>query len=712
MAYTLTYRVAFTNEQNQEVIASIYKKDGAIPDEVQDYMCSSLEISDKSEGQTKYESTIITRELIMAIWTEEADEITWETFITAEHDEWKIIVMVDEQLYFEGFITPDEGNAAFQDKPYEVIIKATNGLSLLKGTDLVDINGDDFDSDHTLIEYIAGALKQTGLSLPIRVRCAYFNEQMNDKGVSLSNDMFAQAKLNYRTFQATATTFVSCFDALMIILDKFCRLEYWNGYWQIKCIGELQYIPNLDYYVDYNSNGGFAFGNIESENHAQIGKAVDIYPINEDQQIYSRFAVKSAKTKFNYEIWPELPKNNKFERGTEFESGDAVDTDDLDNDGNTSEVIGTYKKYTIDDMEQGIVDLFDLPHPAMVATSSQFYRRSIYNDFGIEIKREIMSDTEDLDSNHDFWLRTEGVPVYIGDKIKIGLSKRFSNDFSGGGTVFTIPAVVYIVVGGDAYYLDNNISGAESGTGRWRQAVNLAGQLILDFAPNQNTTKYGTLSVESLQIPFDGTLYIAFKSDGPSGSTGPFQYFNDFTFEYIPFTAGGYVKVDGDYWLRSQNKVYPDVADEEVRISDSTKKLFKGSLLVGSDLAEPTWFRYGLLIPPFMVTERRQFKELLNIARFNHSYRRMYALEGTFNGLNFSPENNQLVKYPIGFHKRYRLMDISPSRDFVLVPPLKMDLIKGWASLNLVEVINTANSDDGTQAGDSSSFNYIFNTNG
>jgi hypothetical protein len=41
-----------------------------------------------------------------------------------------------------------------------------------------------------------------------------------------------------------------------------------------------------------------------------------------------------------------------------------------------------------------------------------------------------------------------------------------------------------------------------------------------------------------------------------------------------------------------------------------------------------------------------------------------------------------------------------------------MDLIKGWVTMNLVEVINTADSEDGTREGDSTSFNYIFNTNG
>src|SRR6478752_7505936 len=125
MAYTLTYKVPFTNEQSQSVIVEIYRKDGDAPTTVAEYEVISIELSDKSEGQTKYDSTIITRELIMTIWSKIGDEITWETFITAEHDEWKVIVTIDGQFYFHGFITPDEGNGPFQDKPYEVTLKAT-----------------------------------------------------------------------------------------------------------------------------------------------------------------------------------------------------------------------------------------------------------------------------------------------------------------------------------------------------------------------------------------------------------------------------------------------------------------------------------------------------------------------------------------------------------------------------------------------------------
>jgi hypothetical protein len=177
--------------------------------------------------------------------------------------------------------------------------------------------------------------------------------------------------------------------------------------------------------------------------------------------------------------------------------------------------------------------------------------------------------------------------------------------------------------------------------------------------------------------------------------------------------AGGFVPVKADYWLRSQNANFPDTADDVVQISDAPKKVLKGALLDSTgELTLPNWYRYGTTgsFPNNNpLSESRQFKELLNIARFNHSYRRMYALEGSFNGLNSSAENDQLNKLPISFFYRYRLVDMNDPREFVLVPPLKMDLIKGWINASLVEVRRVAGgTTDGTQPGDSSSFNYQF----
>lgn len=699
MAYTETYKVHFTNEQSQDVLATIYKKDGPVVSPVPEYMCSALDLSDKSDGQTKYESTIIARELSMSIWSEIADEITWETFITAEHDEWKIIVLIDGQLYFEGFITPDEGNALFQDKPYEVTIKATNGLALLKGIPLTDIDGNNFDGINSLIAYIAGALKKTGIDIPIRVFCNYYNDAMQSRQDGLQFDMFNQAYLEYRTFLKDPTTFVSCYDALMIILNKFCRLEYWFGYWLIKNIAELQYLPGNNYFTEYTSAGVIIGGVEDTSNQYQVGKSVDLYPINEDQQIYSRFAIKSAKSVYNYIPWPEIPKNNKFERGTAIPgaTGNVYEKDE--NGDDTATQIGTYQDYTIPDWDFGTFN-----NPPLLPPIDTAWRRSSYNNFAIETNREIIIEKSTTNTQA---LQSEGLPVYVGDKVSINLDFRLSFNFNAQLTIAV--ATVYIVPnsGGD-YYFWRDGAGI---TNRWRRNGVAVENIFLEYVDATDKTQiYKSVNLESQAIPVDGTLYIQLINV-MDNSTPNQAYFRNFNFEYRPFIAGGYIQVKGDYWTRLQNKNFPDVADDEVKISDSPRKMLQGALLLADgSLTTPDWYRFTFVgdINPFL--ESKHFKELLNIARFNHSYRRMYALDGSFNGLNCAAENEQLNKFPVRFDKKYRLVDMAQARDFVLVPPLSMDLIKGWIKASLVEVATDGN--DGAQAGDGASFNYIFNNNG
>lgn len=704
MAYTLHYTAHFTNEQSQHVQVNIYR-DAAAPDVVENYEVLECKITDSGEDQNKY-SCIITRELLFTLTTTADKSITWETFITADHHEWKIEVLIEEHFYFVGFITPDEGNGPFQDKPYDVSFRATNGLALLKGQALSDVNGDEFTGDHALIEYIAGALSKTGLDLPIRIYCGIFHLAMQNKGDSLNNDMFQQAKLNYRTFQKDPTTFVSCYDALKIILDKFCTLEYWNHMWMISSIPEKQYIPGPRYYVDYDSDGLNPVGSIDENNHGSIGKQMEIYPINETQQIYSRYAVNSVKTSYPYIPWSELPKNNRFERGTEFDTGNQADTYDQDNDGDTSEIIGTYKSYDIPDWTTGSFDGSPTEFAALpnfsTANPDDVYRKSVFNQYGVELYREVIIDHGAGTGQR--WLQSEGIPVKQGGKFSLSFDWRLENPTI--SFVHPVCAIYIKTVSGQIWALRQD-TGNFNDTPNWEQMTGSDVEQLYSQRVISSTKEFSNFSLtldKFPPVPVEGHMYIAFVHDDFPTPTNT-MYIRSFEFRYYPYVANGYIEVKGDYWFRSQSMSYPDVIDEQVSISDAPERILKGALLFNNQLTDPAWYRHGPEDTPNVLEETRHFKELLNLGRFNHSYRRMYALEGDFNGLNWAPENDQLLKLPIGFFWKYREVDMDSVRDFVFVPPLTMDIGKGWIKGNLVEVYNS--SADGTQEA-TAEFKYQF----
>lgn len=681
MSWTDYYTANFTNEQGQTVEITISKKDASAVTVV-NYDVTQCSLTDNGDDQTKYGAPIISREMTLGLWVPPDDTaLSWETFLDAQYDEWKIIMTIDGQKYFEGFIEPDYNNCAFQDKPYEVVVKGTGGLALLKDVPLTDVTGVNFVDDNTIISYIAGALKKTGLDLPIRIYCGYLHTAMLNKGNALTYDMFNQTYLNYRTFQSDAVTFLSCYDTLKRILGFFCRLEYWNGMWQIMNMAELQYYPGDLFYVDYDSDGNVTGGAQVTENYAQIGKDVDIYPINEDQVINSRFALKSVKTIFNYTPWPEIPKNNKFQRGADIPALSGATT----------------RAYAIDDWTYGNTASINTLPLVITSDSKRDYRLDTLDAYGKIASSEILLET---DNSALHVLECEGMPVSQGDKYDISFDIKLTNNISPG----TYEAAVCYLIGssGTKYTLDDN--------GLWNTGA--AQQLTMTYSSvTPASNEYNSKSISTQEIPEDGTLYFAFQA-GQTSVIGTLVYLKNISINYTPNLPGGAQQVKGDYWYRDQTTPYQDTTEDEVYISDSIRRMLQGAMIFKNDsvdeLTTPEWYRFNQISNPNPTSEAKGFKELLNIARYNHSWRRMWALDGSFNGLNYAPENDQLNKQPIGFHKRYREVDLPTPREFVLVPPLTMDIVRGWTTANLVEVINTANSDDGTQIGDTSQFNYVF----
>src|SRR6186713_543760 len=142
MAYTLYYTADFNNKNRQDVHVRFYKKDGDVV-EVESYPIArevDCTTTDNGEDETK-DNWIVIRQIVMGLFLGINDSVTWETFVSSQSDEWLIVVDVDGQPVFEGFIVPDEGEGPFLDKPYVLSVKATNNLALLKNIPLSDVEG-------------------------------------------------------------------------------------------------------------------------------------------------------------------------------------------------------------------------------------------------------------------------------------------------------------------------------------------------------------------------------------------------------------------------------------------------------------------------------------------------------------------------------------------------------------------------------------------
>jgi hypothetical protein len=663
MAYGLRYNCTFTNDIQQDVNIQILLKD--FVGDPEDYQSRELELSDSSD-----DNTIIARECRLVIWANEVSPITWETFLTGAYDEWYLKVIIDSYPHFEGFLTPEEGNTPFLDKPYSVTVRASNALKLLKDVPLTKLDGTDFHGKFTASDFIIAALSKTQLTLPVRMFGSLYNEGMDTRDDDPAATHWNQIKFDHRSFLKDATTFISCYDALVFLFGRSFRLFYFNGYWVVFFIHEHQYAPGGLWYTDFDTTGAVTGGGQDTTGYATVGKADAIFPIKKDGLLSSSFPIKFARTNFNYIQYPEFPLNSKFSRGTFITSG-------IDADGNI------YRDYTIDDWVsatyQGNPTEFTNLPAQTVANPDPWYRRSTYNIYGVELRREVIIERATAAGGR--YVQSAGEPVNAGDKIRISFDWKTDTDLGEGDAVPVQLTPYFVADGTGTKYVLRSKDGQVS-EAKWEPA---GSQMIgIYTTPNGELTDYQAISVESPTFPFNGTLYFMMWSSVQLGNNTK-TFYKGFSVEYIPYIAGGYIPISGDYWKHEQNPNQIDKDEGDIKISDLPIRVMQGCMLAsdGITATTPTWARFG-------VQESRHYKEIVNLARYNLGYRRFWQLEGTFKGVLYEAVNAPTVLAPISYHKTYMLADPVQPRFMILVPSLTIDLCKGHIKATFEEVYNPA----------------------
>lgn len=682
MAYFLHHTLTFTNRITEKIIIELYKKDNE-PDEVTALKPTYATKQFQSGAGNGFDA-INPSELRFGFWLPKGSPHSYQDFLVSFHDEWKVILYNDDIIDFVGFLVPAEGNSDFKNEPpYELELSATDGLGFLKTPVLSDVAGNEFRTTSHIIDYILGALAKTGLDLNVRSYANIYEETMQDRYSYIFSDTFNNAKLNYRTFHKDATTFVDCYTALQIVLGEEYRLFQFAGKWLIFRIGEMQTnVGPKIWYTEVTAAGVNVEALQEDYDPAVAAKNQIIHRINADAKISAAFAIKSAKHSWVYTPWDEMPKNNKFERiGTQ-----------IVGIGNPDQ-----KAFPINDWVYGRVDPLSpstFP-PNMGATTDIAYRLSTYNIYGVETDREVVLENGTA-SGHRM-LQSEGIPVKQGDRMTVNFDFKFIP--GGSGTMNYVMLSIYPDAGGLPYRLENN--NPIDGGGPFHYVNTGALRFLSKSYSGENWQDYSSFTIDMPPFPVTGTFYVHYLN---YDSTNSKSYYKNFSLEYHPYVAGGYIQVKGDYWLFAQNPDYKDTVDVEVKLSDSEIKVLKGALYRnnGTDLTSKTWHRLG-------VSEGRHYKELVSIARFNSAYRRMWKITGTFGGTAYHPYSDQTIRMPLGFHKHFYFPNATDLQNkyFELVPPLVIDYLSGSFAGNFLECYDPTEP-DGTTEGDTQSFKYNF----
>lgn len=673
MVYVDKYKIVVTNRLNANVAIFLAQKDGT--GGITEYRATAINL--KYTGSEGKFTSIYGLNAEFSFRIGKNDHDPWAEFVNAEQNDWQVRIEYTTEastdVIFWGFLLPDEGVIPLRDRPYTINLVATDGIGLLKDINLVKPDGTAFNSHHSIIRYMAACTQATGLQLPIRVIDNFVNANHFDRDVNKASDFVNQTYLEYRTFLSDAVTFVSCYRALEIICTRGFRFFQWNGRWMLVRLGMMQNIPFVGYYTEYLYDAAAGIGYDYNESYATYGFQQDIFPINRQQNKSMKVAVKSTQTNYTYTPWPEIPKNNKFERGELL----------------SNIPLSLTKIYSIADWKWGKWQgnpTAAATLPDLFPTTSISRRRSVFNAYGVETQRQLeLEDPNPADALRNILL-SEGIPVIEGDKMEVNFEFRNSLNSSSGNVQV---AMIMLIPDGETnpanyYFIDN----ADGGTYKW--VIRPVGDLVtfINYPYTTDLRAWASFNINPTNaIPANGNVYIGLITQGFSQTS----YYKGFDVKYTPYVAGGYLPVKADYWKTTQTKNFPAKADNEVFLSDNPHKIFKGCLLDSNGVPlPPDWHRMG-------VDEHKQYNELINFNEFNLEHRRMLQIEGPYKGVRFTTVDEPVVTQPIGLHKQYRLTDLDGDVRFIL-GPINMDLMAGRTQGLWYEVFAEGNNDGTTNA--------------
>lgn len=658
MAYFTNYIVNFRSPRGHNCQIILEKKTAPTLGVVQLSCANNSVILSNESGDGDRFDCINSQSLNFALLLDNNTNLTFDEFLVTYYDEMRCTLMVNGQIHFIGFVLPREQQVSFIDKPYVVEILASDMLGMLKDVPLVIPAG-----KNSIGDFLALCLEKTGLELDIQVQAGlenFHNSVYLDWGSSWLN-------LDYRTFQQTATTNVSCYDALERLLLGFFSLRQNGNKWLVYRVGELQANIGVNREIQEYNYQGVQLSQYTPTNTPQyIGK-----PINRTALVQKDYPVKRVTTEFDYKVFPELPLNNKFERGEIY-----VDTP-------------TNKQYYPSDwVEASTVDGAGLPVP-ITGGSRKVYYADEFDAYDILVNKTLV-----IPENPRF-LVSDPILAKKGDRVSVSFSALPTLPNYTPIVGYPMALVIKESSTGNVFSLSNlrynpvDVIYEQLPDGEW---INTGSQDIRQYriGTSITTMDYTSIRVDSPPLPVDGDIYIIFRYEPMLG----IQYFKDFSFTYIPFVAGGYREITGINWITETNQQYIDEIDHEVMINDAYSRVIQGvpyyNFWGGNTNA--TWRRVGKM-------ETRSYAEIANLDRYNSSWRPMLRIEGDF-------INENLDKY--AFNQHYRI-DSFPTKYFSLVPPFSVDYAAGIAHLTLLECIDTTlGNADGNQLGDNHFYKYIF----
>jgi hypothetical protein len=642
-----------TNEPDQQTVyVDIYDTETLIDDD-DDEQVINLELSDFpvkisviDNDEDKY-TPIRAKQATIIIHSSSAIDIS--TFAAGGDNRWKVQIYlnVDTNTLFWGFLSISDMQMEFQPNPNELVLTASDNLGLLKDIALTDFDGNTPRGKNKMIEFISWCLYKTGLSLPIYVVNNIREEDYPD------DHLYDVVYLETKTFEEEIGECEDCYSVLEKILGESCYLTQWKGRWFILNIDELDtneyYQSHFDYEgtfvehldpVNFYKEIGFQYDPSE-----EVGYELSWFGLPDTPPVVSfERAYKHIKETYNYEYPKEIIDNIDFARGTDWLSVFNLGT--------------LAAAYTIED--------WTLQRQTGVNEIDAYIKKTYQDVNWTYVVESYVVLTDGATAQH--WIISNPVELHESDKFSFSVDWRLSANQSGSGTITETVAQLRLYGNDGTFWTCTSEAQTGEAVGEWIECNSA-------FTSNQRFVKliytndqvneaeeWQTVSVDTKPLPVDGEVRVLLLNSSIHG-TDMETHFSNMVFTYHPYINGAYSVYRGQYNKVSQELNTRQVRDEEVFISDSPKKLFKGAMfkLEGSDYVLCERFYAANVFPDGVPDDGfyHPYGYLQAFSVWNQYNRAMVKLEGKIDGLQTQLTDGGLPGGP-DLPFKFFMMDITP----------------------------------------------------
>lgn len=695
-------------------------------------------------GDEDRKQPILGVECIVNILVSTAQEITIDDLIATQDNQIMVTVArIDENgssvIHFQGFVVVEDNSRAFHNPPYLLAVRALDGLGFLKGVDLQDTNGLLFAGSFTVTDWIAQILYKTGNLAPIRIYFNFFPVNY------VEFDAFSEIKINSNTFSQgdafntapndpsideNALAADDCYTALEKIMRCFrCRIFFEAGYWHV--VNIYEYMSPQGYnYVEHTMQApvnGFVptavTGSGQMQNfNVNISREDIIHPVLSDQVLYLKNAYKFIKLTYVYNQSQNKICNQDFKDTNLINRNPAYDESISSSiiDSSITPVVNLktigydifcWGDFNSTSINNNTYPNFFLPYPNPGAPTVKAFIRIVQDQLGNEMQRFLVVPDPNLATQTTHFVRATKFLADNGDIVQVSFDWRTRKSIP---NVTTVVAFLYLYADDGTFYSYRHYDVAGIPNGWVATDQNFfdnptpANHALILGSPTNNGLGWSSISINQtipgiqnalIPVPKSGQVELILIDFGTN--TGNEFWFKNIAVTLTSFLQGSYTQLKSDFnYLASNNGIKQSESDN-VEISDSPKRYFKGALLQtdGLTLIPPDWHRKGF------AGEHFRFTECMAMIIFNLQNRMIKKLEGTFKGLLYRDTNSAIVKNPAGYLNSYYFTDGNfPTKRFILTS-FDKNIATGEGRLVLVEVLNDAN-DNGWTLPDVYSFQY------